>query len=62
MTDTINVKDYCDCLRKHIVAQQAMQDTYGRVQMVAEAKECEAFIDGLRRAIEVAANMAERRP
>lgn len=60
MSETINVKDYCDCLRRHIQAQEAMQDTFGRLSMAKEAGECEAFIDGLRRAIEVAGNMANK--
>jgi hypothetical protein len=33
MSEEINVKDYCDCLRRHIQAQQGMQDTFGRLQM-----------------------------
>lgn len=57
MSSTINVKDYCDCLRRHIQAQRSMQDTFGRLSMPNEAAQCEAFIDGLRRAIEVAGNM-----
>lgn len=62
MNDTINVKDYCDCLRRHIQAQQAMEETFGRLSMAKEQMETEAFIDGLRRAIEVAGNMSAGQP
>jgi len=58
MNDSINVKDYCDCLRRHMQSQQAMQDTYGRLSMPTEAMQVESFIDGLRLAITVAGNMA----
>jgi len=44
-------------LRRHIQAQQAMQDTFGRLGMMVEQRQIECFIDGLRLAIEIADNL-----